>query len=87
MTALQAPIPVYNDGDKTTITEITDHDTTFAANTTTATASGPSVKKTIKKKGAKPKLSAKEKKERNVSFPLVYKRHTHVLHGISVDSS
>jgi len=43
---------------------------TYAANTTTATAisgaSGKSGVKMVKKKGAKPKLTAKEKKERNI---------------------
>jgi hypothetical protein len=51
------------------MTETTEHEMTFAANTTTTTAiSGVSAKSAVKvkKKGAKPKLTAKEKKERNV---------------------
>ncbi len=51
--------------DKTTVT---DGDMTFAGNTTTAT--GTSMQKSgipAKKKGGKPKLSAKERKQRNVS--------------------
>lgn len=60
--------------DKTTLTEA---DTTFAGNITTAT--GASSNKSgvpVKKKGAKAKLSAKEKKERSVCrsmdiFPLL----------------
>lgn len=51
--------------DKTTVT---DGDMTFAGNTTTAT--GTSTQKSgipAKKKGGKPKLSAKEKKQRSVS--------------------
>jgi len=52
------------------MTETTEQEMTYAANTTTATAisgaSGKSGVKMTKKKGAKPKLTAKEKKERNV---------------------
>ena len=49
-------------------TAVTDGDMTFAGNTTTAT--GTSTQKSgipAKKKGGKPKLSAKEKKQRGVS--------------------
>jgi len=53
-----------------TMTETTEHEITYAANTTTATtisgASDKSGVKMVKKKGAKSKLTAKEKKERNV---------------------
>jgi hypothetical protein len=65
------------DMDKTTMTETTEHEMTYAANTTTTTAlSGASSKsggKMVKKKGAKPKLTAKEKKERNVRL-VTFKR-------------
>lgn len=47
------------------MTEATDSNTTMAANTTVATGTSAG-KKVLKKKGAKPKLSVKEKKERNV---------------------
>lgn len=71
-----SPIPDL-DVDKTTITETTEHDMTFAANTTTATAiSGVSGKpgvKMVKKKGTKPKLTAKEKKERNVRLVILWR--------------
>jgi DASH complex subunit DAM1 len=66
--AIQNP-PVPNiDLDKTTITETTE-EMTYAANTTiVSTTSGTSGKsvKMVKKKGNKPKLTAKEKKERNI---------------------
>jgi len=73
LAAIQSPPTLYADIDKTITTETTEtteHEITYAANTTTATAisgaSGKSGVKMAKKKGAKPKLTAKEKKERNV---------------------
>lgn len=72
LTAIQNPPALYSDADKTTMTEATETDTTFTANATTLTAisgsSGKAATKVVKKKGAKPKLSAKEKKERSVRF-------------------
>ena len=57
------------------MTETTEPEMTFEANTTTTTTtsglSGKSATKVVKKKGAKPKLTAKEKKERNVSCVLL----------------
>jgi DASH complex subunit DAM1 len=73
LAAIQSPPTPYADIDKTTVTDTTEHD---AANTTTATAlsgaSGKSGVKMVKKKGVKPKFTAKEKKERNVHL-LIYK--------------
>ena len=66
--AIQNQTIVPSDADRTTMSEVTNHDITFTAvNTTTSStpASKPGIKK---KKGAKPKLSAKEKKERNVNI-------------------
>ena len=62
--------------DKTALSETTEADLTYAANTTTATAlsSGSNNKSggAPKKKGAKPKLTAKEKKERSVRVGSFY---------------
>ncbi|KIM86127.1 hypothetical protein PILCRDRAFT_334292 [Piloderma croceum F 1598] len=70
LAAIQSPPTFSADTDKTTMTETTEQEMTYAANTTTATAlsgaSGKSGMKMVKKKGAKPKLTAKEKKERNI---------------------
>ena len=67
LAAIQKPSTPYTDADKTTLTETTEQEMTYAANTTTATAiSGKSGGKMVKKKSGKPKLTAKEKKERNV---------------------
>jgi DASH complex subunit DAM1 len=79
LAAVQKPLtPDAQDADKTTITETTEHEMTYAANTTVATtvsaASGKSGTKTVKKKGGKPKLTAKEKKERNVRVCLLLVR-------------
>lgn len=54
--------------DRTSMTDVTDAEMTYAGNTTTTNTSGPSSKagSAPKKKVAKPKLSAKEKKERGV---------------------
>jgi DASH complex subunit DAM1 len=58
-------IHIANSADKTTVT---DADLTFAGNTTTGTGIlNPKSGIPAKKKGAKAKLSAKEKKERSVS--------------------
>ena len=69
MEALKARAASRDDaaGDKTTMTEATDTETTYAGITTT-NVSGHSGKSGMgtKKKNAKPKLSAKEKKERSV---------------------
>lgn len=71
MAALQSPIP-YFDADKTTMTETTETNTTMTANTTTVVGTSSTGKKVLKKKGVKPKLSAKEKKERNVCLSFIY---------------
>lgn len=67
-----APPPRSEDDmDKTTYTENADYDTTFAttANTTTMSTTTTTTKPPAKtKKKVKPKLSAKEKKERSVSM-------------------
>jgi hypothetical protein len=63
-TAKQADPP----GDRTAVTETADPETTYSINTTN-NASGQAGKSgaiTKVKKGAKPKLSAKERKERSV---------------------
>lgn len=55
--------------DRTAMTEVTDVETTFANNVTTDTSMQTSKSVSIpKKKLGKPKLSAKEKKERSVSL-------------------
>lgn len=51
--------------DRTAMTEATEAEITYTANTTTNT-SGPIKSGGTKKKAGKPKLSAKEKKERSV---------------------
>jgi DASH complex subunit DAM1 len=76
LAALRNPPNVNADVDKTVMTETTEPEMTFEANTTTTTTatsgvSGKSATKVVKKKGAKPKLTAKEKKERNVSCVLL----------------
>lgn len=58
--------------DKTTVT---DGDMTFAGNTTTATAAPTQRTAVPKKKVGKPKLSAKEKKERSVRIQLPNSQH------------
>ncbi|KAF7983423.1 hypothetical protein HWV62_12861 [Athelia sp. TMB] len=66
LAALQTTLPPSDfDADKTTMTEVTESNTTMTANTTTATGTSTG-KKVMKKKGAKPKLTAKEKKERDL---------------------
>ncbi|TFK34516.1 hypothetical protein BDQ12DRAFT_613537 [Crucibulum laeve] len=58
--------------DKTAMTDATEADMTYA-NTTTTTASAQSSTKTgiPKKKGVKPKLTAKEKKERSIQIERI----------------
>jgi DASH complex subunit DAM1 len=62
--------------DRTAMTEATEAEITYAANTTTTNTSGP-VKASggVKKKVGKPKLSAKEKKERSVRA-FVFLQHS-----------
>ncbi|KAF9010135.1 hypothetical protein BDQ17DRAFT_1001747 [Cyathus striatus] len=60
--------------ERTATTEITDVDTTYYANATTAntsTLSGNKYGTVIKKKGAKPKLTAREKKERSMEIERI----------------
>ncbi|KAL0960185.1 hypothetical protein HGRIS_011819 [Hohenbuehelia grisea] len=53
-------------------TAMTDADTTYAANNTTTNASALSAKSTVvKKKPGKPKLNAKEKKERSIQIEKI----------------
>lgn len=68
----QARFEAEGAGDRTAMTETTEFETTYAANTTT-NISGQSGKvgAAPKKKSGKPKMSAKEKKERSVCAPLL----------------
>jgi len=60
---------IISAADKTTLT---DADTTYAANITTATGLSSNKSTSVpKKKGPKAKLTAKEKKERGVSIMLL----------------
>ena len=59
---------IISAADKTTLT---DADTTYAANITTATGLSSNKSASVPKKGPKAKLTAKEKKERGVSTILL----------------
>ncbi|KAF8636903.1 hypothetical protein AX17_003155 [Amanita inopinata Kibby_2008] len=61
--------PVSDTGDKTAVTEYTEAETTYTTNITgqsLAKPGGPA-----KKKGAKPKMTAKEKKERSIEIERI----------------
>jgi hypothetical protein len=51
------------------MTDVTDHDVTYAGTTVTNSSANKTV---VKKKAAKPKMSAKEKKERSVSLRFAF---------------
>lgn len=69
--AAEAEAAAVSLADRTAMTDFTDAETTYAANTTTNFSAHSSNKSGLptKKKVMKPKMSAKEKKERSVRFP------------------
>ncbi|KAG2067930.1 hypothetical protein BDR04DRAFT_1129403 [Suillus decipiens] len=72
--ASAVPPPPDSEADKTTFTENQESDTTYTTNATTRNASTRIVKSAstgIPKKKAKPKLTAKEKKERLLSLEKI----------------
>ncbi|KDR80168.1 hypothetical protein GALMADRAFT_242433 [Galerina marginata CBS 339.88] len=66
--AKEREMQIAASADKTTVTEA---DTTFAANVTTATGSSNKSGLPVKKKGPKAKLTAKEKKERSIEIERI----------------
>ena len=57
--------------DKTAVTDVTDVEMSYAVNAATNTSAQPSKAAASKKRAVKPKLSAKEKRERNVCHATI----------------